>query len=98
MYLAIKMITEVVLNPYYTNMMGNIEPPTITETNYYNEFIACDRTLATYLKDNDYLISRKTIRIYRVEEIFPRLEITTKLSFGPGVEIEVPRKYSPSHD
>lgn len=97
-YLAIKTTSAVVPNPYYTDMLGSIEPMTITETVSRNEFIFSDVALTKYLEENASLIEQKVVRIYRVEEIFPRLEVTTKLSFGPGVEIEVPRKYSPSHD
>ena len=97
-YLAIKTTSAVIPNPYYTDMLGSIEPMTITETVSRNEFIFSDVALTKYLEENASLIEQKVVRIYKVEEVFPRIETITRISFGPDMERKVSRKYLPARN
>lgn len=88
MYLAIEYFDATEENPYWSSNNDRIESKYINVSKSTNHFLFSNKELEKFLSDNAKS-TRKTIRYYRVSEIFPRVETTTKLSFGGDVEAEV---------
>lgn len=88
MYLAIEYFETQEDNPYWTPGNNNIEPKLIGTTKTTNLFFYSNKQLEDYL--SSYAKStRKTIRYYRVSEIFPSIKTTTELSFSNDMEAKV---------
>jgi hypothetical protein len=93
-YLAIKYTEVVVPNPYWTVNNDGIESKNIKETQLHNTFLYSDKELTKFLKDNES--TAKTIKYFKVEQIYPSIEVTTRLSLGGnvGAEVQGPNYYT----
>lgn len=88
MYLAIEYFDTTEENPYWSPDNNGIESKYITLSKSTNHFFFSNKQLEDYL--SSYAKStRKTIRYYRVSEVFPSVKTTTELSFSNDVEAKV---------
>ena len=88
MYLAIEYFDTTEENPYWSPNNDGIESKHINVSKSTNLFFYSNKQLEDYL--SSYAKStRKTIRYYRVSEIFPSIKTTTELSFSNDMEAKV---------
>ena len=79
-YLVVKSTKEDALNPYWGPQISNIEPQFIHNTVMRNTFLYSDDELSKFMVKNNVKSDSKTVQFYKVEQIYPRVEVTTKLS------------------
>lgn len=95
-YLAIEYTEVVVPNPYWSVNNDGIESKNTKETQLHNTFLYSDKELTKFLQNNDTKFTAKTIKYFKVEQIYPSVKTTTSLSLGGnvGAEVQGPNYYT----